>query len=293
MNDDVRDMAAADALGCTDSAVPSVLFFDVDGTLVWSDPAERDVDGDEDFLDIKPAPGVPEAFARLRERGQLTFLCTGRPLPLVSQALLDLGFTGIVSGAGACVSMGDEIVFETLIDPDVVREMAQLVLDLGGTVMFESREQSVVVSPDDSNPAIAWFPSIPVAHSVEEMERLAPRMRFGKVATMGGIEWITDAFTSFIDGRFTDCFMGFSHEFSPIGVNKGTGVRHVLEHLGRGVEGTFAFGDSENDLPMFDAVETKVAMANGLESVKARADYVTGHVAHGGIEQALRHFGLI
>ena len=67
----------------------------------------------------------------------------------------------------------------------------------------------------------------------------------------------------------------------------------VLELEGREVAGTFAFGDSENDLPMFDAVETKVAMGNAMPVLKERADYVTDHVKDDGVVHALRHFGLI
>ena len=60
-----------------------------------------------------------------------------------------------------------------------------------------------------------------------------------------------------------------------------------------GLEGTFAFGDSENDLPMAGAVETFVAMGNALPSVKDRAAYVTDSVEDDGVVSALEHFGLI
>ena len=77
------------------------------------------------------------------------------------------------------------------------------------------------------------------------------------------------------------------------GVDKAYGVRRVLDRLGRGTERTFAFGDSENDLPMLDAVETAVAMGNAMEVVKQRADYVTDPVADDGVVSGLAHFGLI
>lgn len=56
---------------------------------------------------------------------------------------------------------------------------------------------------------------------------------------------------------------------------------------------TFAFGDSENDLPMMRVVDHPVAMGNALDSVKQAASYVTASVQEDGVPAALRHFGLI
>lgn len=82
-------------------------------------------------------------------------------------------------------------------------------------------------------------------------------------------------------------------EFALKGVNKKTGIEIVLEHLGHGRERTFAFGDSENDLPMAEAVETFVAMGNAFDQVKAGAAYVTDSVYNDGVATGLAHFGLI
>ena len=54
-----------------------------------------------------------------------------------------------------------------------------------------------------------------------------------------------------------------------------------------------AFGDGENDKEMLEYAGIGVAMGNAKDSVKAVADYVTDSVDDNGIENALRHFGLI
>ena len=46
--------------------------------------------------------------------------------------------------------------------------------------------------------------------------------------------------------------------------------------LGYEKRDVIAFGDSNNDLPMFQAAGFKVAMGNGSEDLKSQADYVTG-----------------
>ena len=54
-----------------------------------------------------------------------------------------------------------------------------------------------------------------------------------------------------------------------------------------------AFGDGENDIAMIKFAGIGVAMGNASDDVKAAADYVTDTVDNGGIEKALKHFGLI
>ena len=52
-------------------------------------------------------------------------------------------------------------------------------------------------------------------------------------------------------------------------------------------------GDGENDIDMLKSAGIGVAMGNAGDDVKAAADYVTDSVDANGIENALRHFGLL
>lgn len=58
-------------------------------------------------------------------------------------------------------------------------------------------------------------------------------------------------------------------------VNKGEGIKRFLEHFGYTKEQAMCFGDYINDLDMFEACGTKVAMDNATDEVKEKADYVT------------------
>lgn len=236
-----------------------------------------------------------EAFEELNRRGHLTFLCTGRPLSLVNSRLLDLGFSGCISGAGSCVSFGDKIVYESVLDSAAMMELERMLLDAGATAMFEARETPVIVSA--TLDGVEAFPDVPVAHSLEEIERLAPAQRFCKITQptiMVDQPLFEDGrIKEFIERNFDICDMGLATEITQKGVTKGTGIARAMEYLGRGLENTFAFGDSENDLPMFGAVETKVAMGNVMPVLKERADYVTTHVREDGVPHVLRHFGPI
>ena len=55
----------------SDAANAAVVFFDVDGTLVW----DRSVDDPENsIVDLVPTPAVYDAFERLRDRGHKAFI---------------------------------------------------------------------------------------------------------------------------------------------------------------------------------------------------------------------------
>ena len=54
-----------------------------------------------------------------------------------------------------------------------------------------------------------------------------------------------------------------------------------------------AFGDGENDIDMIRYAGIGVAMGNGIKNLKSAADYITTDIDDDGIENALKHFGLI
>lgn len=84
---------------------------------------------------------------------------------------------------------------------------------------------------------------------------------------------------------------GFSNlEFSKVGVNKGSGLRHLAELLGITAEETMAIGDSGNDLAILEAAGIGVAMANASNDIRAIADYITDSNDEDGVATAIAHF---
>ena len=71
------------------------------------------------------------------------------------------------------------------------------------------------------------------------------------------------------------------------------GIQLMTKHFNIPLECAMAFGDGGNDIPMLQHVPYGVAMGNACEELKSVADYITESVDEDGIENALRHFGLI
>jgi len=76
------------------------------------------------------------------------------------------------------------------------------------------------------------------------------------------------------------------------GIDKGEGLRFLLDRLGIAPEETMALGDGGSDLPMLRAAGIGVAMGNSIETVKAGADWVTGSCDENGVALAIRRFVL-
>ncbi len=272
----------------------AVSFFDVDGTLVWRDFAEmrrRSRETVNSGMEIKPSAAVADAFRRMRELGNATFICTGRPVPFVLPSLLALEPTGIIAAAGAYVSVGDTVVRDVAIDPALVVEVARRFEAAGLDVTIESDTQNLELRPSG---APARFPRSALARTAAEVAEATGRHRFQKFCTNGLERDALAPLMPLIEEHFTICdLQGGVFEFSLKGIDKGTGIACALAHMGHGRANTFAFGDSENDLSMAPAVETFVAMGNALPGVKAAADYVTLSAADEGVPAGLAHFGLI
>lgn len=277
-----------------ESARSAVAFFDVDGTLVWHDFAKmrRDEKFTVDAMaQLRPTPAVYDAFARMHAAGHLTFICTGRHLPFIPQTLRELNPDGFIAGAGAYVCVGDATVRDEHIEKGLLLEIARHFEEAGLDVTLESDTKNVELLPRGGTPR---FEGSDLARTAADVAEISRTRGFCKFCTKGLTLDDLAPMRAFLDEHFTICdLQGGVLEFSLLGVDKGTGIAAALAYLGHGRENTFAFGDSENDLPMAGAVETFVAMGNALPNVRERAGYVTDSAAQDGVVTGLEHFGLI
>ena len=81
-----------------------------------------------------------------------------------------------------------------------------------------------------------------------------------------------------------------SLELTAAGVNKGTGLVKLCEHLGISVDETIAVGDADNDIAILKTAGLAVAMGNAEEYVKALADVVVADCDHDGCAEAIEKY---
>ena len=89
---------------------PFAAFFDLDGTLAINNGAPSGADRD--------------AIRAFRRQGNFAFLCTGRAPAFLYPAVLDIGFDGIVAGAGAHITLGNRVLYRRFLSEQTIRNVA-------------------------------------------------------------------------------------------------------------------------------------------------------------------------
>ncbi|MCQ2413021.1 MAG: Cof-type HAD-IIB family hydrolase [Sphaerochaetaceae bacterium] len=79
----------------------------------------------------------------------------------------------------------------------------------------------------------------------------------------------------------------YSMEIVASGLSKATGLMKLSEILGLPLKSMISIGDSENDVPAFQAAGVSVAVGNAVEELKSLATYVTEGERHEGVLEAL------
>ena len=79
-------------------------------------------------------------------------------------------------------------------------------------------------------------------------------------------------------------------EINDKNAHKGNAIRQLAQHLGLEMSQVLAFGDGSNDITMLQEAGIGVCMENGLDSVKAVADYITDSCDEDGVAKAIYRF---
>ncbi len=79
-------------------------------------------------------------------------------------------------------------------------------------------------------------------------------------------------------------------EITPAGSTKGSALQHIFEVNQWDLNKLLVIGDGENDLSMFDVAGKSVAMENGFDTLKAKADETTPSNDQDGVSQCLTKY---
>ncbi len=272
-----------------------LIFLDIDGTLVAALSA--------------PSPRVAQAIRAARGRGHLAFLCTGRNLPIIGRDILDIGFDGVIASAGAYVSVGNEVLFDSFLPEELVQECLTVFHSNGIFCRIETREGIYTdpqmeellrsASPDPSNSElIRMQKEIESGLNIRKYEEYPRQGAYKLCFTSRDLDSVRKArevlgnrfdFVVHPYGESTACFNG---EIIPKGIDKGRGIELVCRHLGATPADAIAFGDSMNDAAMLERAGVSVAMGNACDELKALADVVCEDVVHDGVYLELHRMGL-
>jgi Cof subfamily protein (haloacid dehalogenase superfamily) len=267
------------------SARVSLVALDVDGTVLGPDG--------------RIAESTRTAVAEARRRGVRVVLASSRgPVALAPiQEALDLADEWFVGFQGALVGRRTVAGLEVLADSPMERCAA-------GAVEREARARGLSVGryigprwrvPELTEAILCEARGTgeePLLSSTAESDADAPPHKVMVIADgPDQLPLLTDlaaGLPSSVTGTFSH--PGF-FEVTAAGVDKGHGLRSLLARLDLSAEQTAAVGDGLNDLGMFAAVGSPIAMGQASEQVRSAAVWVTGSNTEDGVARALAHLG--
>jgi Cof subfamily protein (haloacid dehalogenase superfamily) len=262
------------------------VFFDADGTL----------------YDIRE--GVPEsareALIRLREKGHLAFLCTGRSRSFVLEDLESLPLDGMIAACGTYGEYQGERLFSEGPSPEEAWRSVEILRAHGMIPVLEGPEY-MYYDKEEYNGDVDWFADLigrQLGDRYRPIRGNEGRLRINKISTKvrpgsdpeGAFRELGDLYEAI---SHSEGMAGGTIELVPRGFSKATGIRDICKRLGISREATVVFGDSNNDLSMFRYAQVRVAMGNATEKIRELADYVTADIFDQGIAKGLAAIGLL
>ena len=258
-----------------------ILFFDVDGTLLSEKTKE--------FPD-----SARTALERARVAGHLVFINSGRSWCNLQETRKLIPVDGFLCGCGTHVVVGDETIYHHQIPHDEGVKMRRDILACGLDGVLEGADACYMNR--DSR--------------IERVRHLRETLS-QREGVLSPLSWEDESFD------FDKCFLSADessdpaalfeqmksmdiidrgagdYECVPKGHSKATAMDLVLKHYNLPLEAAWVFGDSSNDLAMFEFAQNSVAMGEHSPVLDPYATFVTKTVEEDGIAWALEKLGII
>ena len=266
-----------------DSAAIKALALDLDGTTLMPDTniGERTI----------------RCLKKLKSRGIQLIFCTGRAIESSQSYYNAIGADGpmvFFNGAEIAEVPEVKVISSTLLDLEVVDFSIDLARNMdihfhmflpltdGGweALYIDKRrpESDTYYKHTGIEPVVADLKTLitaPELHGVLKAMFIADPVRLKPVR-----QTMHDRFGSRI---YTTCSSPTFLEILNSSVSKGNGLKTVMELRHLKPEEVIAFGDEENDLPMFGIAGFSAAPSSAKETIRQAADFIYGPTAEEGI----------
>lgn len=238
------------------------------------------------------------ALRACTDRGIRLILCTGRSVEAAESYRSALGAEGPMvyyNGAEVVDMPGNRVLDAVLLAPDMAEYCIGLSRKMG--VYFhlflpgkaaDPRDVLITETPGERLEMYRKRTGLNVVFG-DLRDALATLGQGGCIKAMFLAEApVLDRLKSLLEERFSHrIYLARSYEtFLEVmagGVSKGRGLEAALGYRGLRAGEVLAFGDEENDLPLFKAAGFAAAPANGKETVRAAADLVIGANSEDGV----------
>lgn len=243
-----------------------------------------------------------QVIAKAVNEGIKVVLCSGRSHAAVVDYAKQLGLTGkdnyiITSGGASIDSMDGENIYRKTLSNRFYREFVDFantndisynVLDPDSRAYTDNKW----IEPHTAYEAFETGKGL----YLKQPDDLPDDFEIMRGIFNGSKEYL-DEKSQLIHQQFDEKYFvartgsGFIEVF-PEGVNKGNALEYLANYLDIELDKIMAFGDRDNDVPMFKIAGFSVAMENAVEGPKKISDYITKDNEHDGVGEAIEKFAL-
>ena len=251
-------------------------FFDVDGTLT-------------DNRTHKIVPSAQRTLDALRQNGHFTAIATGRAHYKAMSFAESVCIDNLVCAGGGCLVVDGKVKEDRYLNRDKTLDLLHKADERGIGWLLILNDSDEVYMRDLRFLEQAGLRKELTTYILDpslDPDRLEGIFKVYLPLTTDDEEhtpWINELGHL----RMTPKYIVFQHD------EKKDGILRMMHALEADPVDVVVFGDAENDLVMFDDRWFSIAMGNGVEALKQKADYVTAANVDDGIEKACKRFGWI
>lgn len=263
---------------------PRLLAIDLDGTLVGRDLIIR--------------PRVREAITAARAAGVAGCIVTGRMFRAALPYARELEFEQPIicyQGAAIVDPSTDEVLQHLALENALVLEISAQVLKDGMHLQLYANDQFYVQAENQFSKLYAQLSAVRPIHvpSLLEKFRFSDATKAVVIDDPQRAEVYAQRLQSLFGSRayITRSYPEFV-EILNRKVDKGEGLKFVIDQMGIDRSRVVAIGDSWNDAPLLKAAGFGIAMASAPPELLAIADAVVPDVAHDGVADAIENYVL-
>jgi len=251
-----------------------IFFFDIDGTLA--------------IRGYIPQSNL-DALKQLKDRGYLTFICTGRAVFYAQRMFQD-----IVSGYIACngryiTYQGKKLHGEAFSQKELSQYKKQINdLKLGALFVSDEKSYAYHLTSQQLEECKSEYGETHITCDDTDLTFYTFDLFYKNLEHR---DTMTKAFSKQLiindHGGHGSC------DCSTIGFDKGHAIAYLLKHFAIDKDHAYAFGDGYNDQAMFREVNHRIAMGNAIDVLKEKATYVTDCIENDGIIKALQYENIL
>jgi len=256
-----------------------------------------DLDGTALMPDNSMGERTVRCLKGLVDRGIQVMLCTGRAIESSQRYYTAIGATGpmvFFNGAEVAEVPNVKVIRSDLLSPDVIDYGLDLArsMDIHYQAFFPPRDSlwEALLIEKQRMEADMYRKHTGIVPVVTDIKAV-----LSEPGTKGCFKAmficdpsLHDELRRKMGGRFGDSiYMANSYpgflEIMNAGVSKGEGLKTAMKCRGLKMEELMAFGDEENDLPMFAVAGFSAAPSSANEKVRQAADFIFGSSAGEGL----------